>query len=915
MGEHTNGDPRLVFAAELTRLRRTLRDVPDEALARRASAVVLPSGRRVAVNARRLGEWTSGQSVPRQFEAVMALVRAIEQASGGMATGRTAVAHWQGLWRAARDYRGSRTATGSPERVTERPQGMRAPIVIGRPPSDAAALRRRDEFAERIDEGLADDSVRRILLTGAGGVGKSQLAAAAFHRAKRRSELLLWVPADNRASVLDGYARAWRALSRASVAGGGATPGTDLGSDDETQADLFLAWLRSTGTSWLVVLDDVDDLGEVAGLWPEGDAGRTVVTTRRRDAALLRPGVRVIPVGVFTLEEATGYLVDRFSLDVDPAAGPAGLPAHQPEDVAALTSVLGHFPLALSQAAAFLIDTGMDLPSYLSLLTDERESLAGLFPSSSPADEHGGTVTSTLQLALARAESLAPPGAARAMLELISVLAPDGIPEAVLLGPAARTWLDGDHRCERGELTERDTPARPGSLPARSNLLALRALHRLSLVTHQKPSGLSVVEVHSLVQRAVRDGVQADRRAAIAAAAADALEEVWSAPDCAPDTTAVLYRCADALLTHVGDHLWHDAGMHQLLRRLGPHLAGLGRHEAARAVAKQLADQARRRLPAGHRDLLTVCAQVAQAEGDLGNTAEAVRQLTDLRRKAEDGLGPADPDTLSIRLHDARWRMETGQIVAALDDFVALTAEARAVLAADAPLVTAAEEHVALCRGLSGDADGARNAYAALARDLERSLGPRHPSTLRVLSDLSRWIGETGDVHTAVATYQRAVDGLVCVLGRLHHDTLIARHNLAYWHGIAGDHDLAVEQFATAADDAELGLGAQHPTTLTCQTNLAFWRGVAGDTHAAVQRLERLHGTVERVFGSDHPRSLRIRQQRAELLYRDGDHATAVTQLTAVLADMVRVQGTHHPRTRETEQLLADWSQEPTAAP
>ncbi|AZQ39229.1 tetratricopeptide repeat protein [Streptomyces cyaneochromogenes] len=915
MGEHGTGDPRLAFAAELTRLRRRLPDVPDEALARRAGAVVLPSGRRVTVDARRLGEWTSGRSVPRQFEAVMALVRAVEQATGGVAADRTAVARWQGLWRAAREHRSDRLATGLRERITERPQGVQAPIVIGRPPSDAAALRRRQEFAERIDDGLADDSVRRILLTGAGGVGKSQLAAAAFHRAKRRSELLLWVAADNRASVLDGYARAWRALSRASVTGEGATPGTDPGSDDETQADLFLAWLRSTATSWLVVLDDVDDLGEVAGLWPEGDAGRAVVTTRRRDAVLLRPGVRVIPVGVFTAEEATGYLADRLSLDPDTAAGPAGLPAHRPEDLVALTSVLGHFPLALSQAAAFLIDTGMDLPSYLNLLTDERENLAGLFPSSSPADEHGGTVTSTLQLALARAESLAPPGAARALLELISVLAPDGIPEGVLLSSTARAWLDGDRCCERGEPPERGALTERGALPARSNLLALRALHRLSLVTHQEPSGTAVVEVHSLVQRVVRDGVRPDRRAAIATAAADALEEVWSAPDCAPESTAVLYRCAEALLAHAGDHLWYDAGMHPLLRRLGTHLAGLGRHDAARTMATQLADRARRQLPADHRDLLTLRAQVAQAEGDLGNTTEAVRLLADLRREAEDSLGPADPDTLSIRLHEARWRMETGLIVAALADFDALAAEARAVLAPHDPLVTAAEEHVALCRGLSGDAVGARDAYAALARDLERSLGPRHPSTLRVLSDLSRWIGETGDVRTAVATYQKAVDGLVSVLGRLHHDTLIARHNLAYWHGIAGDHDLAVEQFVTAADDAEAGLGTEHPTTLTCQTNLAFWRGVAGDTVAAVEQLGLLHQTVERVFGADHPRSLRIRQQRAELLYSGGDHTTAVTQLTAVLADMVRVQGTHHPRTRETERLLADWSQEPTAAP
>ncbi|MEW2251549.1 tetratricopeptide repeat protein [Streptomyces sp. NPDC006975] len=916
MAEHRTGDPRLVFAAELTRLRRRLPDVSDETLARRASAVVLPSGRRFAVNARRLGEWTSGQSVPRQFEAVMALVRAIEEATGGATADRTTVARWQGLWRAAREFRSSLSATGLPEQTAVQPDRRRGPIIIGRPPSDAAALRRRDEFAERIDEYLADDSVRGVLLTGAGGVGKSQLAAAAFHRAKRRTDLLLWAPAGNRASLLDGYARAWRALSRASVTRDGAHPAADPGSDDETQSDLFLAWLRSTGTSWLVVLDDVDDIAEVAGLWPVGEAGRTVVTTRRRDATLLRPGVRVIPVGVFTAEEATEYLTDRLSLDPDPAAGPHGLPEHRPEDLATLAAVLGRFPLALSQAAAFLIDSGMDLPSYLGLLTDERESLAGLFPSSSPADEHGGTVTSTLQLALRRAESLAPPGTARAMLELISVLAPDGVPEAVVLGPAARAWLDRaplspqGELSERGDLAEPDSFAERGTLPARSNLLALRALHRLSLLTHRGPSGPTVVDVHSLVQRAVRDGMTVDRRARVVVAAADALEEAWSASDCSPETTTALYRCAEALLTHADDHLWHDGGMHRLLRRLGPHLAGLGRHDAARTMTMHLADRARRRLPAGHRDLLTLRAQVAQAEGDLGNAAAAARLLADLRREAEDSLGPTDPDTLSIRLHEARLRMESGLITAALADFITLAAEARAVLGVDDSLVTAAEEHVALCRGLSGDADGAREAYAALARHLERSLGPRHPSTLRVLADLSRWIGETGDVHSAVATFQKAVDGLASVLGRLHHDTLIARHNLAYWHGIAGEHDLAIEQFLTAADDAELALGSEHPTTLTCQTNLAFWRGVAGDTAAAVEQLERLRRTVEQVFGAEHPRSLRIRQQRAELLYRSGDHATAMNQLATVLADMVRLQGAHHPRTREAERLLADWSRE-----
>ncbi|MGW2118489.1 hypothetical protein, partial [Streptomyces zhihengii] len=83
-------DPRGAFAAELTRLRRQLPGLTDEALARRAGAVVLPSGSRVAVNARRLGEWTGGHAVPRRFEAVMAVVHAVAQAVGTAAPDRAA---------------------------------------------------------------------------------------------------------------------------------------------------------------------------------------------------------------------------------------------------------------------------------------------------------------------------------------------------------------------------------------------------------------------------------------------------------------------------------------------------------------------------------------------------------------------------------------------------------------------------------------------------------------------------------------------------------------------------------------------------------------------------------------------------------------------------------------------------------
>ncbi|MEU4449607.1 tetratricopeptide repeat protein [Actinosynnema sp. NPDC050801] len=807
-------DPKAAFAQALTRLRQRLPDVSDEAVARRASAVVLPSGRRVAVNARRLGEWVGGQSVPRDFDGVLA----VAMATGGVPK----LTELRELWRAAQQDRRATPKSGR--------------VVVGRPPSDAAALRDRAELADAVDAALRTDDVRQVLLTGPGGVGKSQLATAAFHRAG--ADVLVWVGARTRQSVLAGYARAWRVLKSAAVA------------DDEAQADLFLAWLRSTGTSWLVVLDDVDDPAELAGLWPAGDTGRSLVTTRRRDATLLRPDARVIDVGMFDRDEATAYLSARLAVD----------PRHDPDRLAALADALGCFPLALSQAAAFLIDTGTDVTAYLDLLADRRQRVADLFPPTSPADEHRDTVAGAVRLAVERAQSLAPN--AVDVLGLVSVLAPDGIPEAVL--------LDGGR-----------------------NLLALRALHRLNLVTHH-----GRVEAHALVQRAARDLVP--DLAAVAVAAADAIEREWSTAD--PDTAAALYRNAEVLRSIAGEHLW-TSGMHPVLRRLGQHLAGIGRPAAARDVASALLTHATE-----PRDVVVLRTQVARAIGDLGDPATAMAQFAEIHAAAHDHLGPTDVDTLWSRFYQATYRLETGLIETALVELTALLDTCD--LPAAHPLRVSAEDDRVLCLGLSGDTEGAREAATVLVDVLREELGPRDAQTLHALLGLGRWVGESGNAAGAVAAYQEAVDALEEVAGRGHHDTFIARHNLAYWRAVAGDLPQALTEFETAATDAERALGETHPTTLTYRSNLTFWRGVAGDRAAATD-LTTLRRSVEAVFGTNHPRALRIRQQRAQLLHQGGQRAEAIAELRTVLAEMVEIQGENHPRTREAAALLTGWEATP----
>jgi hypothetical protein len=141
----------------------------------------------------------------------------------------------------------------------------------------------------------------------------------------------------------------------------------------------------------------------------------------------------VIQVGPFTPTEATRYLATR--LTSHSRREPA-------EELAGLAQDLGNLPLALAQAAAYLLDLGLEVAGYRRRLADRRRSLAELVPDESglPDDQHA-SLAATWSLSIERADRLHPVGLARPMLELASMLDPNGMPSAVLTAPPALAYL------------------------------------------------------------------------------------------------------------------------------------------------------------------------------------------------------------------------------------------------------------------------------------------------------------------------------------------------------------------------------------------------------------------------------------------------------------------------------------------
>ncbi|MEU1408532.1 tetratricopeptide repeat protein [Streptomyces sp. NPDC005728] len=724
---------------------------------------------------------------------------------------------------------------------------------------------------------MGQDTVRGQVLSGMGGVGKTQLAADYARTAWRAGELdvLVWITASNATAATSGYAQAAVELL-------GADP-----ADRETAARAFLAWLEpkanATPCRWLVVLDDVTDPADLNGLWPPvGPHGRTLVTTRRQDAALALAG-RLIRVGLFTEAESLAYLT----------AALGARERHEPdEQLAALAQDLGHLPLALSQAAAYLIDAGISAAAYRGLLADRAILLDDAAPEVLP-DGQTQTAAAAWSLSVDRADTLRPAGLARPMLQLAAFLTPNGIPETVLTSTPALAHLT----------RHRKTPV---SVTAAEAAGALRALDRLSLIDHTPATPHQAIRVHQLIQRATRDTLTPDQHDQIARTTADALTTAWPAIERDTELAQALRTNATTLTRTAGDALYQPDA-HTVLYRAGRSLGEAGQVTAATAHFQRLTQTTSHHLGPDHRDTLTARSNLARWRGEAGDATGAATAVEQLLADRLSVLGEDHPDTLTTRNDLARWRGETGDAAGATAAYEQLLADQLRVHGPDHPATLAARHNLAYWRGDTGDAAGATAAYEQLLADQLRVHGPDHPATLTVRGNLAYWRGEAGDAAGAAAAYEQLLADRVRVQGEDHPDTLTTRSNLASWRGDTGDAAGATAAYEQLLGDRVRVLGEDHPATLTTRSNLAYWRGEAGDAAGATATYEQLLADQLRVQGPDHPHTLTTRHNLAYWRGEAGDAAGVTAAYEQLLADQLRVQGPDHPDTLTTRSNLAYW--------
>ena len=649
--------------------------------------------------------------------------------------------------------------------------------------------------------------------------GKTQLAVSVAESMWQSGglELLVWVTATSRASVLSG-------LVDAAVDALGANPQ----GDGESVAERFVRWLAETSRPWLVVLDDLQDVADLEGLRPSGSAGRVLITTAKPAAFAGDQGVQIHSVGVVSSGEALCQLTGRLTGDPAKRQGAADLVAD-----------LGYEPLALAQASAVIASSELSCRDYRDCFAGRREQAAAAAGCEPPA------AAITWAISAEHAEQLSPGGATQALLALAAILDGHGIPGAVFTTSAARDYLAGGGG---GILADR--------LRGRETLLAAE---RAGLLSVDMAGTVPVVRMNALVQAAVRAAMPAGLLERAATAAANALLEVWPTDDQPRWLAAALRSCVVSLQQATGDLLW-ASGCHPVLLRAGHSLDRARLAGPAVAYWSQLAAVSGRLLGRGHPDTLTVGEQLAGAYLTAGRPADAVWWFQWVLTERVRVLGPDHPSAIAGRCDLGLGLVAADQFGEAVTVLDRAAGDYERVRGADQPETLGARDELAAAYYAAGQfAEAIRVSRQTLA-SRERIQGPEHPDTMATRQKLADAYLADGRLKTAISHYKRVLADRDRVLGPDHLDTIAVRGTLGSAYYSAGRMASALQLYEQTRAAYQRALGADHPDTLASSADLARAYYDAGRVTDAISLLGDTLAHCEQALPPGDPMTLAVHE-------------------------------------------------------
>ncbi len=729
----------------------------------------------------------------------------------------------------------------------------------------------RDTILHNLHEALSRDSATVLTqgyaISGLGGIGKTQTAVEYSYRYRTDYRYIFWVRADTEVVLQAGFVEIAKLLN---------LPEQNATNPSDT-VQAVKHWLEHTG-EWLLVFDNADTPNQLKAYYPRTPRGHILLTSRAQLFDML--GIaKPLALEKMDPEEALDFLYKRMErAQSDPT---------EKQAAELLAAELGYLPLALEQAAAYIVAKAARFQDYLT--SYQRQRLALLNKAQPKTGDYPASVASTWALNFQEIEK--DPVAAD-VLRVSAFLSPDSIPLELLTDGASQLG-----------------PVLAEALATEDPLVlneALEPLTRYSLIRLDVDT--QTYSIHRMVQEVVKDQMGAELQAQwaerVVRAVAQSFPEVdyqtWPRCErhiphtliCAAhiDRWSMTFWEALNLLWQAGDYFyqrgqyWEAEPLRKSVlaiceRVLGPehpdtlsslnNLAILyheqGKFELAEPLYQRALEGRERVLGPEHSDTLGALNNLAvlyNVQGKFELAEPLYQRALETRERV---LGPEHPDTLGYLNNLAILYRNQGKFELAEPLYQRALATRERVLGPEHPDTLSSLNNLAILYRNQGKYELAEPLYQRALEARERVLGPEHPDTLSSLNNLATLYWNQGKYEQAEPLYQRALEARERVLGPEHPDTLGTINNLAILYHEQGKFELAEPLYQRALEAQERVLGPEHPDTLSSLNNLAILYHEQGKFELAEPLYQRALTTYERVLGADHPDTIRVRNNYADL--------------------------------------------------
>ena len=272
--------------------------------------------------------------------------------------------------------------------------------------------------------------LRSFGLCGMGGLGKTQIAMQYIFTRQRHFDAVFWLPADDKNTLGESFASIAQRLGLEDV-----TDNQDLTISRERVKDWLSNPVKSfqkpndpdNEASWLLVFDNADSLSVLDEYWPLTGRGSILLTSRD-------------PIGKTNFyTENSGIDISKLSL-TDTIAFIRFLTKSTPDSddgrsLKLIAEILDGLPLAIEQMSSVIRRLRVSYADFLHLYQKENWRLHELV-----SEEDQGVYQHTLATVWSLQQFS---DSGETLLQILSMLDPDSIPEALLIRYSGKIELNG----------------------------------------------------------------------------------------------------------------------------------------------------------------------------------------------------------------------------------------------------------------------------------------------------------------------------------------------------------------------------------------------------------------------------------------------------------------------------------------